>query len=80
MGTGRPDDADLAAHLRPVAPPAMPSSLRAASRRPGLFNRAIVLGVGGENVVVVLGDDAGDADAVWGFIRQRMAGRSAGLM
>jgi hypothetical protein len=81
MGTGRSDDIDLAAYLPPAArPPAMPSALRAAARRPGYFDRAVVLDAGGENVIVVLGEDAGDADAIWAFIRQRMTGRDTGLM
>jgi hypothetical protein len=64
MGTGRSEDTDLAAYLPPAAQPAMPSALRAAAR---------------ESVVVVLGEDAGDADAIWDFIRQRMTGNT-GLM
>ena len=80
MGTGRSEDIDLAAHLSPAAQPSMPSALRAAARRPGYFDRAVVLDAGGESVVVVLGEDAGDADAIWDFIRQRMAGQNTGLM
>jgi hypothetical protein len=81
MGTGRSDDLDLEAYLPPApAPPAMPSALRAAARRPGYFDRAIVLDAGSDNVVVVLGEEAGDAGAIWDFIRQRMTGRDAGLM
>ena len=79
MGTGRSDDVDLAAHLPAVAPPAMPSALRAAARRPGYFDRAVVLDAGADNVVVVLSEEAGDADAIWDFIRQRMTGNT-GLM
>jgi hypothetical protein len=81
MGTGRPDDVDLAAYLPPAAPPpAMPSSLRTAARRPANGDRALVLDAGGENVVVVLGEDHGDAGAIWSFIRQRMTGQNTGLM
>jgi hypothetical protein len=81
MGTGRPDDIDLAAYLPPAAaPPAMPSALRAAARRPGYFDRAVVLDAGGDNVVVVLGEEAGDANAIWDFIQQRMTGQNTGLM
>jgi hypothetical protein len=79
MGTGRSDDIDLAAYLPAVAPPTMPSALRAAARRPGYFDRAVVLDAGSDNVVVVLGEEAGDANAIWDFIRQRMAGNT-GLM
>jgi hypothetical protein len=81
MGTGRSDEIDLAAYLPPAAPrPGMPSSLRTAARRPADGDRALVLDAGGENVVVVLGEEAGDASAIWSFIRQRMAGRNTGLM
>jgi hypothetical protein len=81
MGTGRSEDIDLAAYLPPAAPPlAMPSALRAAARRPGYFDRAVVLDAGSDNVVVVLSEEAGDADAIWGFIRQRMTGQNTGLM
>jgi hypothetical protein len=79
MGTGRSDDVDLAAYLPGATPPAMPSALRAAARRPGYFDRAVVLDAGGDNVVVVLGEEAGDANAIWDFIRQRMTGNT-GLM
>ena len=41
---------------------------------------AVVLDAGGENVIVVLGEDAGDAGAIWNFIRQRMTGQNTGLM
>lgn len=79
MGTGRSDDIDLAAYLPAAAPPAMPSALRAAARRPGYFDRAVVLDAGGDKVVVVLGEESGDANAIWDFIRQRMTGNT-GLM
>ncbi len=79
MGTGRSENIDLAACLPPAAAPAMPSALRAAARRPGYFDRAVVLDAGGDNVVVVLGEEAGDANAIWDFIRQRMTGNT-GLM
>jgi hypothetical protein len=74
MGTGRSDEIDLAAYLPPADPtPVMPSSLRTAARRPADGDRALVLDAGGENVVVVLGDDAGDAGAIWRFIQQRIS-------
>jgi hypothetical protein len=79
MGTGRSDDIDLAAYL-PAVPLTMPSALRAAARRPGYFDRAVVLDAGADNVVVVLGEEAGDANAIWDFIRQRMTGQNTGQM
>jgi hypothetical protein len=81
MGTGRPDEIDLAAYLPPAgAPAAMPSSLRTAARRPADGDRALVLDAGGENVIVVLGEGPGDAGEIWDFIRQRMSRRSCGQM
>jgi hypothetical protein len=81
MGTGRPSEIDPAAYLPPAdPPPAMPSSLQTAARRPADADRALVLEAGGENVIVVLGEDAGDAGEIWNFIRQCMAGRNMGLM
>jgi hypothetical protein len=80
MGSGRSDEIDRAAYVPPAAQPSMPSALRAAARRPGYFDRAVVLDAGGESVVVVLGEDAGDADAIWDFIRERMTGQNTGLM
>jgi len=74
MGTGRSDEIDLAAYLPPADPaPVMPSSLRTAARRPADGDRALVLDAGGEKVVIVLGDAAGDAGAIWSFIQQRMS-------
>lgn len=81
MGSCRSEEVDLAKYLPPAAkPPAMPSSLRRAARRPADGDRALVLDAGGENVIVVLDEDAGDADAIWAFIRQRMTGQNTGLM
>jgi hypothetical protein len=79
MGTGRSEEIDLAKYLPPAPPPAMPSSLRTAARRPAQGDRALVLDAGGESVIVVLGGDAGDAGAIWSFIRERM-GQNTGLM
>jgi hypothetical protein len=81
MRTGQPNEIDLAAYLPPAdIPPAMPSSLRTAARRPADGDRTLVLDAGGENVIVVLGEGAGDADEIWNFIRQRMTGQSTGPM
>lgn len=81
MGTGRPDEIDLEAYLPTVAgSPAAPSSLRTEARRLGDRDRALVLDAGDDNVIVVLGEEAGDAGAIWEFIRQRMTGRNTGSM
>jgi hypothetical protein len=89
MGTGRPDEIDQAACLPSAGPPTTtpttarnttPSALRTAARRPADGDRTLVLDAGGENVIVVLGEEAGDAGEIWTFIRQRMAVRNRGLM
>ncbi len=81
MVTGKPDGIDLAAYLPPSgAAPDVPSALRTAARRPADGDRALVLDAGGENVIVVLGEDAGDAGQIWDFIQQRLTGRNTGRM
>lgn len=81
MGTGRHDEIDLRAYLpRPSAPPVMPSALRTAARRPADGDRALVLDAGGENVIVVLAEEGGDAGQIWDFIQQRLTGGTTGRM
>jgi hypothetical protein len=81
MGTGQPDEMDLAAFLPPPGTaPAMPSALRTAARRPADGDRTLVLDAGGDNVIVVLGEDGADAGKIWDFIQRRMTGRKTGRM
>ncbi len=81
MGTGRPDERDLAAFLtQRTDPPAMPSALRTAARRPADGDRTLVLDAGGENVIIVLAEDGGDAGQIWDFIRNRLTGRNTARM
>lgn len=57
-------------------PPApMPSPLRLAARRPPEGGSTLVLDAGGQNVVVVLGEEGGDAGQMWAFIQQQLSGR-----
>jgi hypothetical protein len=76
MGTG--DEVDLA--IQPGTPPAMPSALRTAARRPADGDRALVLDAGGENVIVVLAEEGCDAGQIWEFIQQRLVRRKKGRM
>jgi len=58
----------------------MPSALRTAARRPADGDRTLVLDAGGENVIVVLAEDGGDAGQIWDFIWHRLAGRNTARM
>jgi hypothetical protein len=71
MAIGEPN------HLRGFEPePApLPSRLRLAARRPPEGGSTLVLNAGGQNVVVVLGEEGGDARRMWAFIQQQLSGR-----
>jgi len=71
MAIGEPD------HLRgfEAAPAPLPSPLRLAARRPPEGGSTLVLDAGGQNVVVVLGEEGGDARQMWAFIQQQLSGR-----
>ena len=58
-----------------IQPPELPSALRLAAHRPGPGGSTLVLDAGGQNVVVVLGEDEGDARLIWAFIQQQLSGR-----
>jgi hypothetical protein len=64
-------------HVRGFEPePApLPSKLRLAARRPPEGGSTLVLDAGGQNVVVVLGEDGGDPKRMWAFIQQQLSGR-----
>ena len=56
-------------------PAPLPSPLRLAARRPPEGGSTLVLEAGGQNVVVVLGEEGGDAKKMWTFILQQLSGR-----
>ncbi|HUA27751.1 MAG TPA: hypothetical protein VMC03_02615 [Streptosporangiaceae bacterium] len=56
-------------------PAPVPSPLRLAARRPPEGGSTLVLEAGGQNVVVVLGEQGGDAGKMWAFILQQLSGR-----
>ena len=58
-----------------IQPPELPSALRMAAHRPAPGGSTLVLDAGGQNVVVVLGEDEGDARLIWTFIQQQLTGR-----
>jgi hypothetical protein len=71
MAIGEPD------HLRGFepAPVPLPAPLWLAARRPPEGGSTLVLDAGGQNVVVVLGEQGGDARQMWAFIQQQLSGR-----
>jgi len=71
MATGQ---ADYSAEGAPE-PASLPPALRAAARRPAHGGRTLVLDAGGQNVVVVLGEEGGGASRMWAFIQQELTGR-----
>jgi hypothetical protein len=69
MTTGRPG------FFPDIQPPELPSALRLAAHRPPPGGSTLVLDAGGHNVVVVLGEDEGDAKLIWAFRQQQLSGR-----
>jgi hypothetical protein len=69
MTTGQPG------YFRDIQPPELPSALRMAAHRPPPGGSTLVLDAGGQNVVVVLGENDGDASLIWAFIHQQLSGR-----
>jgi hypothetical protein len=59
-------------HPEPVP---LPSELRMAAHRPTAGGAVLVLDAGGQNVVVVLGEEEGDAGEIWAFVQQELTGR-----
>jgi hypothetical protein len=58
-----------------IQPPELPPALRRAARRPPPGGSTLVLDAGGQLVVLVLGEDEGDARLIWAFIQQQLSGR-----
>jgi hypothetical protein len=56
---------------------ALPTELRQAVCRPPEGGSTLVLEAAGQNVVVVLGEDGGDAVLMWAFIQHLLSGRKA---
>jgi len=54
---------------------ALPAALRLAAHRPPEGGSTLVLDAGGQNVVVVLDENGGDAKLMWAFIRHQLSGR-----
>ncbi len=71
MTTGQPGSF-RGLHHEPVP---LPAALRMAAHRPPPGGAVLVLDAGGQNVVVVLGEEEGDARAIWAYIQQQLTGR-----
>jgi hypothetical protein len=75
MDTGQPDP------LRAFDPAstALPSALKlaVAAHQPPKGGSTLVLDMGGQNVVVVIGEGGGDARLMWAFIQHLLSGRKA---
>lgn len=56
-------------------PAPLPAELRMAAHRPPSGGAVLVLDAGGQNVVVVLGEEEGDAGEIWAFIQQQLTGQ-----
>jgi hypothetical protein len=54
-----------------------PPALVSAARRPPEGGRTLVLDVGGQNVIVVLGEDGGEASLMWACIQKYLTGGKA---
>jgi hypothetical protein len=67
--TGQPGLAGLQAGFPPPPP-----ALAAAARRPRAGGSTLVLRAGGQNVIVVLGENGGEAQLMWSFIQRFLAG------
>jgi len=66
---GWADDAWLAGSL--------PPALIQATRQPTQGGTTLVLDAGGQDVIVVVGEQGGDARQMWAFIRQHLTGKKA---
>jgi hypothetical protein len=58
----------------------LPSALVQAARQPRQGGTTLVLDADGQDVIVVLGEQGGDARQMWAFIRQQLTGKKAARM
>ncbi len=76
MVTWRPEWAGGQAGLGPL-PGSPPPALVSAARDPCEAGSTLVLDAGGQSVIVVLGEDGGEANLIWAFIQTYLTGRKA---
>ncbi len=55
----------------------LPPELIQAARSPKQGGTTLVLDAGGQSVIVVLGDQGGDARVMWEYIRKHLTGQTA---
>ncbi len=72
--TGQPEWAGGQADLGPP-PGALPPALVSAVRRPREGGSTLVLDADGQNVIVVLAEEGGEAHLMWAFIQKYLTGR-----
>jgi hypothetical protein len=58
----------------------LPSALIQAARQPPQGGTTLVLDADGQDVIVVVGEQGGDARQMWAFIRQQLTGKKAARM
>ena len=58
----------------------LPSALIQATRQPPQGGTTLVLDADGQDVIVVVGEQGGDARQMWAFIRQQLTGKKAARM
>ena len=61
-------------------PGGLPHALVSAARRPPEGGSTLVLDAGDQKVIVVLGEDGGEASLMWAFIQKYLAGGKATRM
>ncbi len=74
--TRPPESAAWQAGFGPT-PAGPPPALISATRRPREGGSTLVLDAGGQNVIVVLDEDGGEANLMWAFIQRCLTGRKA---
>jgi hypothetical protein len=60
-----------------LAPGGPPPALVSAARRPPEGGSTLVLDAGDQKVIVVLGEDGGEASLMWAFIQRHLTGGKA---
>jgi len=58
----------------------LPSALIRATRQPPRGGTTLLLETDGQDVIVVVGEQGGDARQMWAFIRQQLTGKKAARM
>jgi hypothetical protein len=76
MPDGQPEPPGRPAGIGPQ-PGGPPAALLVAASRPRRGGSTLVLDADGQNVIVVLAEDGGDATLMWAFIQRHLSGWKA---